>query len=232
MAEPSNDFYNLPDGAATLYDAIRRFAPEELLREHDQALEAFERFRSRTLRISSYVDGPKADWSKADRLRKSAAEANWKLKQKRVTDAFFARLKDGELTALVQADAPFGLWRPMPPSSWEHLKVKSYNEGRVTGPGINLSGVHVIEARFTDLTRPSKSGVPGRRSSADLMFEEFERRVAAREVANKIGEEAKYLSEWVKSEYPTHPSMTPKTVANRIRQEFIEYHSRISPSRK
>ena len=65
----------------------------------------------------------------------------------------------------------------------------------------------------------TKTGAPGRPSSMHLVEREYRARGDRGDTKASIGEEAKVLSEWLRSTHPDAPRLTPKTIANRLRHE-------------
>jgi hypothetical protein len=70
------------------------------------------------------------------------------------------------------------------------------------------------------LSRPNRSGAPGRPTSMHLVLEEFEKRCNAGVLEARIGVEAATLAAWLYATHPGAPSLTAKTIANNIRSKF------------
>lgn len=66
----------------------------------------------------------------------------------------------------------------------------------------------------------SHSGGPGRPSSMHLVMPEFDRRCRQNKLLSKLTHEAKYLSDWLKENFPSAPPLTAKTIENRIRPRY------------
>ena len=65
----------------------------------------------------------------------------------------------------------------------------------------------------------TKTGAPGRPSSMHLVEREYRARGDRGDTKASIGEEAKVLSEWLRSTHPDAPRLTSKTIANRLRHD-------------
>lgn len=77
-----------------------------------------------------------------------------------------------------------------------------------------------------DLSRPNRSGAPGRPTSMHLVLEELARRGAVNELEASVGAEAAALATWLSATCTGVPSLTAKTIANRIRSIFRELKAR------
>ena len=73
-------------------------------------------------------------------------------------------------------------------------------------------------ARPADVT-PLETGAPGRPTSMHLVEQEYRARRARGEAQTGINAEAEALAEWLRTEHPDAPQLTPKTIANRLRHE-------------
>jgi hypothetical protein len=73
-------------------------------------------------------------------------------------------------------------------------------------------------AKSADVT-PSVTGAPGRPTSIHLVELEYRDRWQRGEAKTGIGAEAEALAEWLRTEHPDAPQLTPKTIANRLRHE-------------
>ena len=65
-----------------------------------------------------------------------------------------------------------------------------------------------------------RTGEQGRPSSRHIVVAEFQRRVETGGLCSTLGAEARWLSDWLASNYPALAPMTRKTVENRIRDDF------------
>jgi len=65
-----------------------------------------------------------------------------------------------------------------------------------------------------------ETGAPGRPSSMHLIKPEFQRRADAGTVEKSLNKESQALVAWLKVTHPAMPSLTPKTVANNLREEY------------
>jgi hypothetical protein len=86
-------------------------------------------------------------------------------------------------------------------------------------------GTRLFDVRVTPATAgaegsPYRSGMPGRPTSIALVEEEFERRKRAGELAPSLTKEAEYLRDWLVKTHPAAPSMTDKTIGNRLRSDY------------
>jgi hypothetical protein len=68
--------------------------------------------------------------------------------------------------------------------------------------------------------RARRSGTPGRPTSKHLIEAEFDRRISAGSVANKLPDESKYLEKWLTHTHPKEPRLSWKTIRNIIRTKF------------
>ena len=64
------------------------------------------------------------------------------------------------------------------------------------------------------------TGAPGRPSSMHLIKPEFQRRVENGTIEESLNKESKALVAWLTTTHPTMPPLTPKTVANNLREEY------------
>ena len=78
-----------------------------------------------------------------------------------------------------------------------------------------IAGVS-IESLQTEAAR----GAPGRPTSRHLVEGEMGRRFEAEIHEPSLGAEAAVLSKWLKRNHPKMPQMTPKTIANALRDVF------------
>jgi hypothetical protein len=78
-------------------------------------------------------------------------------------------------------------------------------------------------ARCWPFGRSQGTGTPGRPSSMYLVEEEHRRRCQRGEAKTGIGAEARELADWFRVTHPDAPSLTAKTIANRIRHEHRKY---------
>jgi hypothetical protein len=70
------------------------------------------------------------------------------------------------------------------------------------------------------LSRPGRTGAPGRPTSMHIVLEELERRGLAGEIEAGVRAEAAALAKWFSAAYPGAPPLTAKTIENRIRSRF------------
>ena len=113
----------------------------------------------------------------------------------------------------------------------EHWR-KRFNDSLQTRYGCKWSHLMVLKSdvlRHWPFSSPenensttplaTKTGAPGRPSSMHLVEREYRARGDRGDTKASIGEEAKVLSEWLRSTHPDAPRLTPKTIANRLRHE-------------
>lgn len=65
-----------------------------------------------------------------------------------------------------------------------------------------------------------ETGAPGRPSSMHLIKPEFQRRADAGTIEKSLNKESQALVAWLKTAHPAMPPLTPKTVANNLREEY------------
>ena len=96
-----------------------------------------------------------------------------------------------------------------------------------------VSGLMVLKsdvAKFWPLDEaagvvyPLRSGTPGRPTSMHLVEAEFEARCARSDVASSLGEEARYLVDWLRSAHPNAPQLTDKTIKNNLRAAYRRHN--------
>jgi hypothetical protein len=69
------------------------------------------------------------------------------------------------------------------------------------------------------------TGLPGRPTSKHLLEPEMRRRATTRELLPKLGDECKYLAQWLLTAYPKAPHTTAKTIENSLR----DLHRKLKP---
>jgi hypothetical protein len=74
-------------------------------------------------------------------------------------------------------------------------------------------------ARPADVT-PLVTGAPGRPTSMHLVELEHRDRWQRGEAETSIGAEAAALANWLRTEHPHAPPLTPKTIANKLRHDY------------
>ena len=145
----------------------------------------------------------------------------------------------GDLTAIVQADAPFGEWRPIPAETWRRLRIQDLQKGHVIGPNIDLNDVHVIEGDHTRLLELMKTGVQGRESSKHLVLAELDRWIVSGDLARWIASGqvddtlkavAERMVEWLEQTYPKAPPLTQTSMENVLRPKFNNFKKDRKPS--
>jgi hypothetical protein len=147
---------------------------------------------------------------------------------------------DGHLFAAIQvdyphSDTPFSLLvsedlflSSCPYLDDDHWR-KGFDDHLETRSGVKWSRLTVSKAdiarwwpfdiaKSADVT-PSVTGAPGRPTSMHLVELEYRDRWQRGEAKPDIGAEANALAEWLRTEHPDAPQLTPKTIANRLRHE-------------
>jgi hypothetical protein len=75
--------------------------------------------------------------------------------------------------------------------------------------------------------QPTRSGLPGRPTSIQLIDEELDRRIAALKAGQFLGPDTKKvsasLSDWRKEHHPREPAATGKTIANNLRAKIRKH---------
>lgn len=133
---------------------------------------------------------------------------------------FVGRLRCGELVSWARAGSPLAPWREVPRGAWSALRLGDVDSGTVKGPGgVALYDVHVGRRAIAP-EPPITPGKQGRPSSADLILEEFRRRVAAGEPGYVLRVEAAILARWLKLTHPKEPPAKAKSIEQMIRGEF------------
>jgi len=136
---------------------------------------------------------------------------------------FLSRLQRGTLTAWAREGSPLGPSRPIPASAWTTLQIADPSAGTAEGPGVKLFDVrvgHRVEAPQISPLAPT--GAPGRPSNMKLVEAEFSRRAQAGKLESSLNREAAWLAEWFKATYPAERPVSPKTIANKLREQFRE----------
>jgi hypothetical protein len=71
-----------------------------------------------------------------------------------------------------------------------------------------------------DASRDYRTDAPGRPSSMYLVEKEYHARWQRGEAETSIGAEAAALANWLRTEHPHAPPLTPKTIANKLRHDY------------
>lgn len=71
-----------------------------------------------------------------------------------------------------------------------------------------------------NISRPAQTGAPGRPSSMYLVLAEFEIRASKNDIEQTVTEQAQVLVEWLKQNHPTQPTLTRKTIRNKIGEKY------------
>jgi hypothetical protein len=77
--------------------------------------------------------------------------------------------------------------------------------------------------RVGEATAPPRTGAPGRPTSSHLVEAEFVARSARNEVKASLAEEAQVLAAWLRSEHPSSPRLTAKTIKNKLRAVYRQH---------
>lgn len=141
----------------------------------------------------------------------------------RIEADFLSGLQRGTLTAWAREGSPLGRWRAIPASAWASLKLGDPTAGTAEGPGVKLFDVRVGHRVETPQISPlAPTGAPGRPSNMKLVEVEFARRAQAGKLESSLNREAAWLAEWFKATYPAERPVSPKTIANKLREQFRE----------
>lgn len=224
----------LPSEALPLREAMEAFLPEELLAEHARAIEALKE-KKRPPR-PDYLSTSVREWQEAmgwyEVATRPACEAEADLYRIRaqITRAVVEQLIEGSLIALVQTDPPFGAWRRVPAAAWRTLKIKDVRHGRVTGPSVDLTGLHVMPAPLqeADYSQTGLSGRPAK--SRHIIKAEFERRAQAGDLDESLSQFSKALLGWFLKEHPDKPAPTARVIENNLRHPYREARNRKTPN--
>jgi hypothetical protein len=147
-----------------------------------------------------------------------------------MTRAVVEQLIEGHLIAFAQTEPPFGAWRPIPAAAWHNLKIKDVRHGRVRGPGVDLTGLHVMPAPLqeADYSRTGLSGRPAK--SRHIIKAEFERRAKAGDLDESLSQFSKALLGWFLNEHPDKPAPTARVIENNLRHPYREARNRKTPN--
>jgi hypothetical protein len=160
--------------------------------------------------------------------------------------AFLAMLRAGSLIAWAREGSPVAPLRRIPADAWASLRLVHVTEGRASGHGVNLFGIHVAPAAALQRASPSgepkandnaadagtppaeilATGTPGRPTSMHLIRAEHRRRLDAGEAHHSVKEEARHLAAWFAAAHPNAPQPTPKTIENGIRATHRQHAHR------
>ncbi len=208
-----------PSGAIPLSDAMKRFLPAEIWEEYDRAKEE----RQNLPRRPNFFSTQMHDWEEAksaynSKARTRSAKAGPTKVWADMVGAMKAKLEEGELTGFAHDDPPFGPWRKISASAWRALRIKNVAKGQATDGTKTLSDIHILPSGLAD---HMPTGVPGRPSKGiEIIRAEFERRVAAGEIAASLAAESGALAAWYNRTYPLRDRPSPKTIANNIRSDY------------
>jgi hypothetical protein len=130
--------------------------------------------------------------------------------------AMVEQLIEGSLIAFAQTDPPFGAWRPIPAAAWHNLKIKDVRHGRVIGPNVDLTGLHVM-AVDRSVAPVMSTGTQGRPNKGiHFIMAEFERRHDTGNTERSRLREAEWLLAWFRAHHPDKQPPTVKTIYNNL----------------
>jgi len=92
----------------------------------------------------------------------------------------------------------------------------------------DLSSSKAPAADPSAIVDPYKTGLPGRRTIAHLIKNEFDRRRKEGETEVKLKDEAAALHHWAATTHPTAPTPTVTTIENQIRQLHRAYRESLA----
>jgi hypothetical protein len=217
MSDPASD---PPDKALPLCEAIRRFVSDDLWHDFEAARAERRMLPHRTQRHSSWIDGGRAERANLAANQVRLADAKMRRAWAVIKRVLIEKLITGELIAFAQSEPPFGYWRSLPMATWRNLRIKDVRNGSVTGPGIELAGLHVKE-RTADGALSARTGLPGRTSESKHFIEaEFARRVASGKLEPSLVRQSVVLLDWFRINHPDKPAPTPKTIENNMRKPY------------
>ena len=209
------------EDALPLREAMRRFVSEDLWRAYESAREARKKLPRRPTSFSSWLHGWEAERANRPAQRAVSAKADvwraWAAIKRALTEQLIA----GDLTAFAQSDPPFGVWRAIPASAWHSLRIKNVRHGRVTGPNVDLTGVHVMKV---DRSVPPvmRTGTQGRpEKGIHFIMAEFERRRASGKTEPSRTREAEWLLAWFRAHHSDKGPPTAKTIYNNLPTGFF-----------
>lgn len=210
----------LPSTTLPLHEAMQAFLPEAILAEHAHAIEVLK--EKRWPARPSYFSMSAREWQEAMECYETAirpareAEARVDRIWAQMQHAVVERLIEGSLIAFAQTDPPFGAWRPIPAAAWRNLKIKNVWRGCVTGPGVDLTGLHVmaIDRSVAPIMRTGTQGRP--QKGIHFIMAEFERRHNTGETEPSRMREAEWLLAWFRTHHPDKQPPTAKTIYNNL----------------
>ena len=147
---------------------------------------------------------------------------------------FLKRLQDGQIgsSGVAEADLATLEAQGIPPAwrgrdirvhllegeIWEHFVNSSRTDKRYWSQ-VNVMAKGLKDARLNpkDVTR---TGAPGRPTCMHIIQPEFRRRVENGEIEPTLAAQSKVLAAWFEKSYPDLPRPTPKTIANKLRDDY------------
>jgi hypothetical protein len=145
-----------PPGTLPLQAAMHEWLPEKVLAAVDAASDDLKLNARQVYWIDAQgrevveID-PYSDFNRPLLLRMREAQAA-------AEAAFLAMLRAGRLIAWAREGSPVAPFRRIPADAWASLRLVHVTEGRASGHGVKLFGIHVAPA--TALQRASPSGEP------------------------------------------------------------------------
>jgi hypothetical protein len=212
---------SLPDNALPLSEALRRFVSEDLWRAYEQAAEEQKKVPRRPSYFSTSVREWEAEHASrmANQARSTQAEMHraWVAIKRALVEQLIA----GDLTAFAQSDPPFGQWRAIPATAWHSLYIKDVRHGRVMGPNIDTSGLHVIavDRSVAPVVRTGTQGRP--KKGIHFIMAEFEQRRGIGKTEPSRMREAEWLLGWFHAHHPDKEPPTVKTIYNNLPSGFF-----------
>lgn len=215
-----------PKSALPLSDAMKQFLPAEMWEEHARATEARKNTPKRPTYLSSYVsDLEEAKAANQIDSRSRSARANLHRVWYGMLAAMKTMLEASELTAYGQDDPPFGPWRAIPAPAWRKLRITNVGKGEASVGAHIVHDIYILPSDADDLL---PTGTPGRpKKGIDVIRLEFQRRIAAKELAASLAAESRALADWYHQTYPRRDCPTAKTIENNIRLEYKEARAKL-----
>jgi len=100
---------------------------------------------------------------------------------------------------------------------WPFVSINA--NATLTQADATLSASASLQPQPALAVTPLVTGAPGRPTSMHLVELQYRDRWQRGEAETGIDAEAEALAEWLRTEHPDAPQLTPKTIANRLRHE-------------
>jgi hypothetical protein len=215
-----------PEDALPLRKALRQFVADDLW----QAYEAATAERRKLPRRPTYFSTLIREWE-AERANRTAnqarsAQADMHQAWAAIKRSLINQLIAGDLTAFAQSDPPFGPWRAIPAAAWRSLHIKDVRHGRVMGPNVDMTGLHIlaVDRSVEPVVRTGTQGRP--KKGIHFIKAEFERRRDAGKTERSRMREAEWLLNWFLAHHADKEPPTVKTIYNNLPTGFF------APARK